>query len=320
VIPSDPHVCTFALLRLISEGKPERMYSDAVYATVRAWIEGAGSAVAALHEIAREPSLIVPAGALALDAVERIAAELQRGSQLVEIWRANGYDLATICDETYPEYLQQVTDAPPLLFGQGVALPSMLPGVAVVGTRQATDAGKRRAHKAARELAAAGIPVYSGMAAGIDTAAHIGALEAGGFTVAVMGTPITRRYPSENAALAERILSSGGALVTEFLPDASTRPWHFLRRNKTMSGLSMVTLVIEAGMTSGAKAQATAALKHGRAVYFPRSLVESQPWAAAMVETGLHGERALMVERIEDLVAQLVGAQAVAPEPVTVAF
>ncbi|HVZ49684.1 MAG TPA: DNA-processing protein DprA [Gemmatimonadaceae bacterium] len=222
-------------------------------------------------------------------------------------WQAKQWSFLSIGDVAYPAHLYEVADAPPLLFVEGSVDALQLPGVAIVGTRRPSADGIRRAQRAAKALADAGLVVYSGLAKGIDTAAHEAALTSGGLTVAVMGTPINRRYPSENAPLATRIIASGGTLVTEFVPESTTRPWHFIRRNRTMSGLALATLVIEASDTSGARSQAVSALDQGRPVFFPDSLVASHEWARKLVDVGRNGVRAICVSRPRDVAEALSG-------------
>jgi DNA processing protein len=303
-LPTDPATATVALLHLFAGARSDALYADATYQLLRAWIDGAGSAVAAVEAIAFDLTLITEIGALPLDAGERVERAIVDAERLVEGWRAAGVSPTIFATPDYPSHLEDVLDAPALLFGTGGTLSSLEPGIAVVGTRQASAAGLKLAFEAARAFALADLPVYSGMARGIDTAAHRGALAGGGFTAAVMGTPITRRYPAENKGLADDIVSAGGVLVTEFTPETRTFPWHFLRRNRTMSGLAMATLVVEAGSTSGAKAQATAALKHGRAVYLPASLIATQAWAAAMVTDGVEGVRATRFTDVHEIIEQ----------------
>src|SRR5439155_22978921 len=137
---------------------------------------------------------------------------------------------------------------------------------ALVGTRQAAHEGIQRAARLSRQLVEAGVTVISGMALGIDTAAHIAALKAHGRTVAVMGTGLDHRYPKRNAILAEEILAAGGALVSQFFPQQQPRQWTFPMRNVVMSGLALATAVIAAGSTSGARRQARIPLQHGRTV------------------------------------------------------
>jgi len=133
----------------------------------------------------------------------------------------------------------------------------------------------------ARVLAEAGFTVVSGLARGIDSAAHLGALEAGGRTVAVLGTGIERMYPAENAALAERIAGSGG-LVSQFWPTAGPTRTTFPMRNAVSAGLALATVVVEASATSGARHQARLALGQGRLVVLPDELVGAEAWARAV--------------------------------------
>jgi DNA processing protein len=232
--------------------------------------------------------------------------------QEVDNWEQAGFQARTILDPAYPSNLQTVFDKPPLIFVLGKWIDEVdSRAVAVVGTRSASPEGKKRAFRLASRLAQSGFTVISGLAKGIDASAHRGALEAGGRTVAVMGTGIKKRYPRENAVLAEEILASGAALVSQFFPDQPPTKWTFPVRNLTMSGLSLATIVIEAGATSGAKMQAEAALVHGRPVFLPRSLVESHDWAHQLVERGHRGAHAVQVESADDVIGQLEnGAQA----------
>src|SRR5262249_2922311 len=148
-----------------------------------------------------------------------------------------------------------------------------------------TAAGRRRAARMARLLAANGVTVLSGLARGIDTAAHQAALDAGGRTVAGLGTGIRRIYPPENPELAEQIVERG-ALVSQFWPDTPPTTYGFPRRNVTMSGMGQGTVVIEAASTSGAKMQARLALEHGKKVFLVHHLVTEQPWARRYLERG----------------------------------
>ncbi len=204
-----------------------------------------------------------------------------RQAVLAEVRRAEDVDarLLTVLDPQYPRTLRLIFNLPPFLFVQGAIREADLRSVAVVGTRRATDLGIRRAVSMARQLVAAGVTVVSGLARGIDTAAHTAALEADGRTIAVIGTGITQCYPKENRALADRI-AKAGAVVSQFWPSAHPATWTFPRRNVTMSGIAQGTVVIEASATSGAKMQARLALQHGKKLFLLRSLVDTYPWAA----------------------------------------
>ena len=223
-------------------------------------------------------------------------------------WQLEKRDIRTVSDPTYPTNLASIFNKPPMVFIKGTwhdEIDSL--SVAVVGTRKPSQSGVKRAQLAARKLVKAGITVISGLAAGIDAVAHAAALDAGGRTVAVMGTGIDRIYPDENRKIAARILASGGALLSQFFPDQPPMQWTFPMRNVVMSGLSLATLVVEAGETSGARAQARRALEHGRTVYLPASLVRSHEWAKKMTETGISGTRAITVENVDEIVDRLMG-------------
>lgn len=199
----------------------------------------------------------------------------------LETMRANGVDVVSSTAASYPRNLSLIHDQPPLLFIRGSILPSDQRSVAIVGTRNASDRGIRAAARLAKELAAKRVTIVSGLAKGIDSAAHQAALDAGGRTIAVYGTSITRVYPAQNKALAAAIEGSG-ACVSQFLPTSTTGPWAFPVRNITTSGLSLGTVVVEAGETSGARLQAEAALAHGKRVFLLNQLVTHQPWAQEM--------------------------------------
>lgn len=149
----------------------------------------------------------------------------------------------------------------------------------MVGTRQATPAGLELARAVVAELVAADYTVYSGLALGVDGAAHLAALEHGGRTLALLGTGPRRAYPPAHAALQDRIAREC-ALVSQFWPDAPPTKRSFPMRNAVMSGMALGTVVIEASQTSGARMQARLALEHGRPVLLPAALVEQHEWAA----------------------------------------
>jgi len=174
----------------------------------------------------------------------------------------------------YPKLLAQSGDGPQFLFVHDRARILDLPALAIVGTRHPSDDGRRRARKLAHLLVKRGIVVTSGLAVGIDEAAHLGALELGGLTVAVLGTPLTHCYPAEHAALQKRI-GALGALVSQYRPGATIGRWSFPMRNAVMSGLSIGTVVIEASETSGALIQARKSLAQGRPLFIPQSALEN---------------------------------------------
>lgn len=168
-------------------------------------------------------------------------------------------------DPRYPKRLAEIYDPPPVLYVRGDPGSLDEPALAIVGTRGASGYGRMAAEQLARELAGAGITIVSGLAVGIDAAAHRGALTGGGRTIAVLANGLDRVYPSQNARLSEEI-AANGALVTEFplgiKPDATNFP----RRNRIISGLTWGTLVVEAGERSGALITAAFAMEQGREV------------------------------------------------------
>jgi DNA processing protein len=206
----------------------------------------------------------------------------------VEHWRRvlEGLDaqLLTVLDDGYPANLRMVHDHPPFLFVRGTTVPADDRAIAVVGTRRPSEEGVRTAGRIAGALAGRGVTVVSGLAEGIDTAAHAGALNAGGRTLAVYGTGISRLYPASNRSLARAIAASGAAL-SQFWPDMAPSRWSFPVRNIVTSGLGVGTVVVEAGPTSGARQQAHHAIRHGKRLFLLRRLVEHQPWARELMKT-----------------------------------
>jgi DNA processing protein len=178
-----------------------------------------------------------------------------------------GIQTLTLLDDEYPTNLRQVADPPPVLFVRGRLIPADIRAVALVGTRRATDYGRAVAQRLASDLAAAGVTVISGLAKGVDTAAHHAALQAGGRTVAVLGNGLDQVYPPQNATLARQMVDSdAGAVVSEFAPGIPPDAVNFPRRNRIISGLSLATVIVEAGEKSGALITADFALEQGRDV------------------------------------------------------
>ncbi len=176
-----------------------------------------------------------------------------------------GYRIITQAHPEYPSLLKHIPDPPPLLFVYG-RLEADAACIAVVGSRRCTSYGKNTTDRLCRDLAAAGVIVVSGMARGIDTAAHKGALAAGGRTVAVLGTGLNRIYPPENLKLYHQI-AENGAVISEFELDAKPEPHHFPRRNRIISGMSLGTVIVEAAQRSGSLITARLAAEQGRDVF-----------------------------------------------------
>jgi DNA processing protein len=205
--------------------------------------------------------------------------DLDLAEATIERLAAEGVRLLTVLDDDYPTNLQLIYNRPPFIWVRGQLNPRDVRAIAVVGTRNASEKGRKLAAQLARELVDSNVTVLSGLARGIDTAAHSSALEAGGRTVAVIGNGILRpTYPPENAQLADQI-AENGAIVSQFWPDAPPRSIHFPMRNVVMSGLASGTVVVEASSTSGAKMQARLALEHGKRLFLLESLVMTQEWA-----------------------------------------
>lgn len=184
-----------------------------------------------------------------------------------QAWLAEpGHRLLCCTELDFPPLLEQIAQPPAALFVAGNAALLLHPQVAIVGARGATAAGLGHARAFSRALALAGLTVTSGMADGIDGAAHSAALEVDGATVAVVGTGPDRVYPRKHHALAQRIVVHG-ALVSEFPPGTAARADHFPRRNRIISGLALGTLVIEAGLQSGSLITARLAGEQGREVF-----------------------------------------------------
>jgi DNA processing protein len=171
-------------------------------------------------------------------------------------------------DPDYPPLLRELHDPPPGLFVRGAGATELLrqPTVAVVGARACSSYGSQVARLLARELAAAGLVVISGLARGVDGEAHRGALEAGGMTVAVLGCGIDRDYPAAHAQLAARICERG-LVISEYAPGVEPAPWRFPARNRVIAGLAAATVVVEARERSGALITADFALEAGREVF-----------------------------------------------------
>jgi DNA processing protein len=202
-------------------------------------------------------------------------------------WEADGIKLVSVLDPEYPVNLKSVDDRPPVLFIAGELKAVDARSVAVIGSREASDAGVTVAQAIAGHLVEQDFTVISGLAAGIDTAAHAAALSKGGRTVAVIGTGLRRAYPPQNAELQRRI-AADCAVVSQFWPDDPPSRRTFPMRNAVMSGLTLATVIVEASATSGSRVQARFALGQGRPVLLRDALLE-QAWARELAtKPGVH--------------------------------
>jgi DNA processing protein len=268
-----------ALVALLRTGKrPWSVYADLV--------EEAGSPLPVLEQ---------EQGLLARHHIDDASADIAE-------WQEQGMRILTVLDPDYPENLRAVHDRPPLIFVAGRLHPGDARSVAVVGARQASRDGLAQARTIAEHLVANDYTVASGLAAGIDTAAHTAALASNGRTIAVIGTGLRRCYPPENAAL-QRTIASECAVISQFWPGAPPTERSFPMRNAVMSGLALATVVVEASHTSGSRMQARLALAHGRPVFLLESLL-AQQWARALAaRPGTHvvnspSEITTVVERL----------------------
>lgn len=236
-----------------------------------------------------------------------------------------GVTLLFLGEPAYPPQLAAIPDPPPLLYVRGDPAVLSAPQLAIVGSRRATPDGEETAFAFARDLAARGLAITSGLARGIDAAAHRGTLAAGGVTVAVFGSGLGRVYPQSHRKLAALVCERGAA-VSEYPPTLPPLPYHFPRRNRIVSGLALGTLVVQAAPTSGSLVTAQHALEQGRDVYaVPGSIHDPNARGChALLRQG-----ATLVESTEDLVAELPAAvrahlapgpaSTATPEPVTAA-
>jgi DNA processing protein len=190
-----------------------------------------------------------------------------------------GCSVMTFADADYPERLREIFDPPPVLWVRGDRALLSRPAIAVVGTRHPSPYGSGMAEMLSRDLAGRRLVILSGMARGVDTAAHKGALTAGGRTVAVWGTGLDVVYPKENRRLAEEIVLSGGTIVSEQPMGTFPAPQNFPLRNRIISGMSIGVLVVEAGEQSGTRVTARCALEQNRDVYaVPGNVTSRNAW------------------------------------------
>lgn len=186
--------------------------------------------------------------------------------KILRICEKRDIKILSFHESDYPELLKEIHDPPPVLFCRGEIKPEDHYSLAIVGSRRPTEYGRKVTEHIASELALAGITIISGLARGIDSLAHISAISRGGRTLAVLGSGVSFIYPPENRTLAEKILKNG-AILSEFLPDEGPRKENFPRRNRIISGISIGTLITEAGINSGALITAGFALEQGREVF-----------------------------------------------------
>jgi DNA processing protein len=212
-----------------------------------------------------------------------------------------GHNLVTLADAAYPRLLLETADPPALLYCRGRTELLNRPALAVVGSRNATAQGAGNAEQFARNFSAAGLTIVSGLAQGIDAAAHRGGLAAEGSTIAVMGTGVDIAYPRSNAALADDI-AARGLLISEFALGTQAFAHNFPRRNRLISGLAQGCLVIEAALASGSLITARSAAEQGRDVFAVPGSIHSplSKGCHALIKTG-----AKLVESADDVLSEL---------------
>ncbi|HTS34302.1 MAG TPA: DNA-processing protein DprA [Candidatus Solibacter sp.] len=234
--------------------------ADAIFRASLTELEGAGIQAISAQSIATGKS-----------------AELARE----EIARAAGAEVTLVTQEdpAYPPRLKEIYDPPLILYVRGNAEILTKPGIAMVGTRHPTPYGTGMAERLACDLAAQGLVIISGMARGVDTASHRGAVSAKGKTVAVFGTGVDVMYPKENSRLAEQFLALGGAIISEFPLGTFAAPQNFPIRNRIISGMSVGVLVVEAAEYSGTRITARCALEQNRDVFaVPGNVTNKNSW------------------------------------------
>ena len=276
-------------------------------------LEHFGSAEAIFDAPRRELALL----RLTPDAIESIATRelFERAEREIENIRKLGGDIIVLDDGVYPTLLRETYDPPVVLYVRGAWTECLeRPCVAIVGSRRCSTYGQNAALMLSRELAQRGVTIISGMARGIDAAAHRGALEAGGKTVAVMGTGLDQFYPRDHSKLALDILHNGGALVTQFPLGTPPVSENFPYRNRVISGLSLGVVVIEAAENSGSLITARLAMEQNREVFaVPGNITSRNSFGTNYL---IKGAGAKLVQQWQDIAGELpaeIAAQLLPP-------
>ena len=242
----------------------------------------------------------------------------KKAVRFLEAAREGGFEALAWYDPIYPAYLAEISDPPAVLWLRGNRAALGRPAVAIVGSRSASPYAQEVAEQLAGALSRQGVAVVSGLARGVDAAAHRGALDGPGGTIAVVGSGVDVVYPLEHAALAGRIADEGGALISELPPGMPPLPHHFPRRNRLISGLSLAVVVVEAAAQSGSLITARFAAEQGREVMaVPGNVLSGRSQGAhALIKDG-----AKIIETANDILEELrlppaAADQAVADQPV----
>jgi DNA processing protein len=252
------------------------------------------------------------------EAIESIRARefFEKAVEEIERVRSIGADVLLLDDGVYPALLREIFDPPITLYVKGAWSECLeKPCVAIVGSRRCSTYGQNAASMLARDLSKRGVTIISGLARGIDAAAHRGALEAGGRTVAVMGTGLDQVYPRDHRKLADEILAGNGALVSEFPLETPPAPQNFPYRNRVISGLSLGVVIVEAAENSGSLITARLALEQGREVFsVPGNITSRNSFGTNYL---IKGAGAKLVQQWQDVVSELppeIAAQLLPPE------
>ncbi len=227
--------------------------------------------------------------------------KIENMEEYLKIVKENGLKVHTIIEDEYPENLKNIYDPPPVIYVKGSIEKEDNLAIAIVGSRKASDYGMKTAKRIAYRLAELGITIISGMAMGIDSAAHEGAIEAKGRTIAVFGCGLKYVYPMSNLRLSEKIRENG-ALISEYPFDTAAMPGQFPARNRIISGMSLGVIVVEAGEKSGSLITADFALEQGREVFAVPGNISSPNSRGTnfLIKNG-----AKLVSGIEDIIEEL---------------
>ncbi|HEX8144393.1 MAG TPA: DNA-processing protein DprA [Pyrinomonadaceae bacterium] len=252
------------------------------------------------------------------ETIESIRARdlLEKAAEEIERTRALGADVLLLDDGTYPSLLREIFDPPITLYVKGAWEECLdAPCVAIVGSRRCSTYGQNAALMLARDLAGRGVTIISGLARGIDAAAHRGALEAGGRTVGVMGTGLDQIYPRDHRRLAEEILEARGAIVSEFPLGTPPAPQNFPYRNRVISGLSLGVLLVEAAENSGSLITARMAMEQNREVWaVPGNITSRNSFGTNYL---IKGAGAKLIQQWQDVASELppeIAARLLPPE------
>ena len=259
-----------------------------------------GSAARALQATPDELEKIDRLSPAMLDLLKRKPTQYPIEREL-ELIREYDCRVVTLYDDAYPEYLKEIETPPLVLYIRGELIPEDSLSLSIVGSRDAKDYGRKVSYRLSYQLAQRGFTIVSGLARGIDTSAHRGALEASGRTIAVMGSGLSFIYPAANSDLAEKIAESG-ALISEFPMGVKPKPRNFPRRNRIISGLTLGTVVVEASNRSGALITARLAGEQGREVFAVPGEIFSE------LSTGTHkliNNGAKLINTVDDLLNEL---------------